>query len=86
MSETNKVENGKRLIFDHQSSAGWGAIVEHEGRIMFAYAAAEGGASPPPVGEILELDGERYRALTVKKLTTPIAMFELGLGRVDQST
>lgn len=67
MTGPQHVENGRRVSFDHPSAATDGALVEYEGKITFAYRAAER-ANPPLVGASIELDGRTFRVMTVNRL------------------
>lgn len=82
MTAPSHVENGRRVTFEHPSSAGPAALVEYEGKVTLAYSPRDRGGNLPAVGDEVAVEGAPYRVLTMTRLRK-LSLVKLGLEAIS---
>jgi hypothetical protein len=72
----SNVQNGKRVIFEHESAVGRAGLVTHNGVTTLAYRKGRGRA--PAINETISVDGQSWRVMSYEDLDA-LDMHKLGL-------
>lgn len=80
-AKLTKVENGKRIKFDHPSAAGMAGLVESNGRIELAYPR-HNDKQPPAFSDEIKVGDEKFIVISVDEIRR-LKMIKLSLGRLS---